>query len=129
MKQGSNRRLANVKTREETGLTFVMSKLDLMTPFAQKLLKETRPYFPGQEEELRQELNRVECMMRFAEQEPKKVAELQEVFMCMKDLSNSIRRGAADALTTVELFEIKSMLLEMDHIRRLWMCWIPGRTG
>ena len=119
MKQGSNRRLANVKTREETGLTFVMSKLDLMTPFAQKLLKETRPYFPGQEEELRQELNRVECMMRFAEQEPKKVAELQEVFMCMKDLSNSIRRGAADALTTVELFEIKSMLLEMDHIRRL----------
>lgn len=65
MKQGANRRLANVKTRTETGLEYVMQNLDLNTPFGKKLLKETKPFYPGQEEELRAELDKVEGMMTF----------------------------------------------------------------
>ena len=47
MLQGSNRRLANVKTRSETGLEYVMNKLDINTPFGKKVLKETKPFFLG----------------------------------------------------------------------------------
>ena len=54
MRQGKNRRLANVKTRRETGLDYVMFNLDLNTPFGRKQLKEIQPYYPGEEEELRQ---------------------------------------------------------------------------
>ena len=36
MRQGKNRRLANVKTRRETGLDHVMFNLDLNTPFGSK---------------------------------------------------------------------------------------------
>ena len=56
MKQGKNRRLANIKTRRETGLDYVMFNLDLNTPFGKKQLKEIRPYYPGEEEELKEEL-------------------------------------------------------------------------
>ena len=62
MIQGSNRRLANVKTRTETGLEYVLTSLDIYTPFGQKILKELKPFFPGQEEDLRKELEKVKDM-------------------------------------------------------------------
>ena len=65
MKHGSNRRLANVKTRSETGLDYVMSQINLNTPFGKDILKATKPYFPGEEEELRKELDKVENMIQF----------------------------------------------------------------
>jgi DNA mismatch repair protein MutS2 len=71
MKQGANRRLANVKTRTETGLEYVMQSLDLNTPFGKKLLKETRPFYPGEEEQLRQELDKVDGMMSFCKGQEK----------------------------------------------------------
>ena len=40
MKMGSNCRLANVKTRREVGLDYVMQTIDLNTPFGKKQLKE-----------------------------------------------------------------------------------------
>lgn len=39
MKHGANRRLANVKTRTETGLDYVLSQIDLNTPFGKALRK------------------------------------------------------------------------------------------
>ena len=59
MEQRRNKRLANSKTRRETGLEYVMFNLDLNTPFGKKQLKEIRPFFPGQEEELRAEFERI----------------------------------------------------------------------
>ena len=61
MKQGTNRRLANVKTRKETGLDYIMFNLNLNTPFGKKQLKEIQPFYPGEEAELRAELDRVEA--------------------------------------------------------------------
>jgi len=54
MRMGTNRRLANVKTRQETGLDYIMQNIDLNTPFGKKQLKEIAPYFPGEENELRE---------------------------------------------------------------------------
>ena len=65
MRMGSNRRLANVKTRRETGLDYIMQSIDLNTPFGKKLLKETKPFYPGEEEELKAELDKVEAMTCF----------------------------------------------------------------
>ena len=78
MRQGKNRRLANVKTRRETGLDHVMFNLDLNTPFGRKQLKEIQPYYPGEEEELREELDRVEMMIEFVKQN-------RTLKMCIRD--------------------------------------------
>lgn len=120
MNQGSNRRLANVKTRTETGLEYVMQSIDLNTPFGKKILKETKPFFPGQEEELRRELDKVEDMVAFVAQNQKQVTVLQETFMMIKDASYTIERSHKNPLAVVELFEIKSLLLQMKVIDRVF---------
>jgi DNA mismatch repair protein MutS2 len=119
MKQGANRRLANVKTRTETGLEYVMQSLDLNTPFGKKLLKETRPFYPGEEEQLRQELDKVDGMMSFVRAGEKQVSKMQETFMMMKDLSFTLERSHKDVLSVVELFEVKSLLLQMKSLDKI----------
>ncbi len=121
MRQGSNRRLANVKTRKETGLEYVMFGLDLGTPFGKKELKEIKPFFPGEEDELRDELDRVEQMIHFVRQNKVLTEKIQEVFMEMKDPTLTIDRSASTVLSTVELYEVKSLLLQMRQLRKLTM--------
>ena len=123
MRMGSNRRLANVKTRRETGLDYIMQSIDLNTPFGKKLLKETKPFYPGQEEELKAELDKVEAMTIFVRENSRLVEEIQQIFMEIKDVSYSIERSANQTLTVVEIYEIKSLLLSMRKLVHL------GRQG
>ena len=121
MKQGKNRRLANVKTRRETGLEYVMLSLDLNTPFGKKKLKETKPFYPGDEDALRAELDRVEHMMHFVRQNRNLTDKIQEVFMEVKDPSLTVTRSGNSVLSVVELYEVKSLLLQMRQLRKLTM--------
>ena len=123
MRMGSNRRLANVKTRRETGLDYIMQSIDLNTPFGKKLLKETKPFYPGEEEELKAELDKVEAMTIFVKENSRLVEEIQPIFMEIKDVSYSIERSASQTLTVVEIYEIKSLLLSMRKLVHL------GRQG
>lgn len=119
MKQGTNRRLANVKTRNETGLDYIMFNLDLNTPFGKKQLKEIQPFYPGEEAELRAELDRVERMIHFVRQNKVLTDKMQEVFMEMKDPTLTVQRSGSTVLSTVELYEVKSLLLQMRQLRKL----------
>ncbi len=119
MRQGKNRRLANVKTRRETGLDHVMFNLDLNTPFGRKQLKEIQPYYPGEEEELREELGRVEMMIEFVKQNRTLTDKIQEVFMEVKDPSLTVERSGSTTLSVVELYEVKSLLLQMRQLIKL----------
>ena len=121
MRQGKNRRLANVKTRRETGLDYVMFHLGLGTPFGKKELKEIQPYYPGEEEELRQEFDRIEKMIAFVRQNPVLTDKVREVFVEMKDPTLTVQRSASTVLSTVEIFEVKSLLLQMRQLRKLTM--------
>ena len=113
------KRLANVKTRKETGLDYVVSAVNLLTPFGIKQIKEQKPFVPGQEESLRAELDRVQVMMGIAERNPKEIELLQEKFMMMKDNTFTIERSGNSVLSVVEIFEIKSLLLQMEKVRSL----------
>ena len=104
------KRLANKKTRNETGLDYV--------PFGSRLIKDQKPFFPGQEEELRAELARVQRMSEIAGANEREISVLQETFMMMKDNSFTIERSATAALSVVEIFEVKSLLLLIDKVRK-----------
>ena len=119
MRQGSNRRLANVRTRAATGFDYVMSQIDLNTPFGKNILKEAGPFFPGEEEELRHELDKVSDMIAFAKENQKYVDMLSEAFMEVKDATYTIERSGKNTLSTVEIFEIKSLLLVMRKIEMI----------
>ncbi|MCF0144081.1 MAG: hypothetical protein HUJ79_03070, partial [Firmicutes bacterium] len=113
------KRLANQKTRRETGLDYVSSAINVLTPFGSKLLKEQKPFLPGQEDELRRELLRVQELKDITEKHEKETGVLQETFMMMKDNTFSIERSGNAVLSVVEIFEIKSLLLLMDKVRQI----------
>ena len=119
MRMGTNRRLANVKTRKETGLDYVMQNIDLNTPFGKKQLKEIKPYFPGEEEELKAELDKIELMVDFVKGNGRLVEQIQELFMEVKDVTYSITRSENQTLAVVEIYEIKSLLLGMRKLLQL----------
>lgn len=114
MYMGRNRRLANVKTRHETGLDYITQKLNIETPFGKKVLKDSKPFFPGEEEELREELNRVEALVEYVKNNKRTIELLSEVFMEVKDASRTAERAEKSVLTALEIYEIKSLLLLME---------------
>lgn len=119
MRMGKNRRLANVKTRRETGLDYVTQNLNIQTPFGKKVLKNLSPYFPGEEDELREELNRLDELRKLCEANTKALELLGEVFMEMKDVSRTAERAEHSVLTVLEIYEVKSLLLLMEKYRNL----------
>lgn len=112
-------RISNPKTRNETGFDHVVRSINVLTPFGKKRIKELVAFAPGQEEALKAELSRLETTLRSVSLEPEKVERLREIFMVMKDNSFTITRSAGSILTVVELFEIKSFLLQMRDISTL----------
>ena len=112
-------RLSNVKTRGETGLDHVMQSINVLTPFGKKRMKEIKPFMPGEEAGLSEEFRKLEELLLLAEKKPQIAEELAETFMDMKDISFTIERSKGNALSVVELFEVKSLLLKMKRITEL----------
>ncbi|MBR6956567.1 MAG: DNA mismatch repair protein MutS [Firmicutes bacterium] len=119
MYMGRNRRLANVKTRHETGLDYITQKLNIETPFGKKVLKDNKPFFPGEEEELREELNRVEALVEYVKNNKRTIELLSEVFMEVKDASRTAERAEKSVLTVLEIYEIMSLLLLMEKYMKM----------
>lgn len=119
MQYGSNRRLANIKTKKETGLDYVMLNLDIISPFGKKKLKAMRPFYPGDEVLLREELDRTRQIVDFIQKYPKLKDKIQEIYMEVKDSSNTIERSENNVLSVVEIFEVKSLLLQMRRLLKI----------
>ena len=113
------KRLANKKTRRETGLDFVVGKLNLQTPFGKGRVREQKPFLPGQEDELNRELDRVQIMMDLYRDHERDVTLLQEILMMVKDNSLTLERSEKSILSVVEIFELKSLLLQMEKLIRI----------
>lgn len=105
------KRLANQKTKSQSGFEYVLNLLELNTPFGEKVKKEVKPFFPGQEKELGQELERVDIFKKAIEKDPAYFDKVEEAFMEMKDVTFSVRRASKNSLSVVELFELKVFLL------------------
>ncbi len=119
MKQEAKRTLANNKTLTETGFDFACSKLNIVTPLGKNAQKEARPFFPGEETLLEEELDKVEALKCLYEEERKNVDKIHEILHCLKDITSSIERAGRDTLTMVELYEVKSLLLYSESLRNL----------
>ncbi|MGE9895752.1 MutS-related protein [Anaerovoracaceae bacterium SGI.195] len=117
MIKNDNRRLANVKTRHEAGLDYVKDNIVLNSPFSSNLIKEMKPYFPGDEDALMEHFDKLEQMVNFVVKAPKSVERISEFFMEMKDCRFSITRASGNTLSAVEFFELKSLLIQMTRIR------------
>lgn len=112
-------RLSNPKTKGETGFDYVVHSINVITPFGKKVVKELAPYAPGEEDELIFALNELEQTLNIIRSEPEKVELLLEVFQKVYDNSFTIERSKNSVLSMVELFEMKTLLLQMKWIREM----------
>ncbi|MGL4484956.1 MAG: MutS-related protein, partial [Anaerovoracaceae bacterium] len=108
--------ITNAKTKEESGLDYVISALTLYTPFGEALKKNAKIFLPGEEELLRGELNKVQTVLELMQSNQELVEEIENALVHVKDVTASIDRSKTEVLTTVELFEIKALLLAMEWL-------------
>lgn len=114
------KRLANVKTRTNTGFDHVMNEMGPQTPFGIKRLKEQKPFFPGEEASLRRELDRIGSLFDIACEDEKYISKISDIFMDMKDVEFTVERSKSSILTVVEIFEMKCLLLKMEQLSSLF---------
>ena len=112
-------RLANEKTRRETGLSYVMQSVYTATPFGVKLMKELVPFIPGQEEQLQEEFSRMERLSVWMNQFPKTSDILYECFMEVKDCTFTVERSGKTVLSVIELFELKNLLILLEKVQKI----------
>lgn len=112
-------RLATEKTRRETGLEYVFSSLNILTPYGKKALRNYEPFMPGSEDELRAELERIEQIRNILTGFGSKSALLREILMLVKDNSLSLEKSRNTTLSVVEIYEIKMLLLQMEKLRKM----------
>lgn len=115
----SKKRLANAKTRRETGLDYVVGLLNIQTPFGKKQIKGIKPFFVGEESKLKRELHRTEKLLTMVKNNRTTIEQMLECFMEMKDIEFTVERSDVNTLSMVELYEVKSMLLLMNRVKNL----------
>lgn len=115
-----NRRLSNVRTRQRSGFEYAVNALDTATPYGRKKAGEMKPFFPGEEEELRDELDTLERMVEFKRDYVAQSAELALIFMDMRECTGTVASSKTRTLSTVELYEMKCMLIKIEQITKLF---------
>lgn len=111
--------LTNSKTLRETGITYVTSEIYTSTPFGTKIMKELKPYFPGEEAELLHEFELMENMLKFILANKADSDIILECFMETKDVGYTLERSEKNVLSVVELFELKCLLIIMEQVRNI----------
>ncbi|MCI2061275.1 MAG: hypothetical protein LKJ83_00660 [Eubacteriaceae bacterium] len=112
---------ASRRTQEESGFSFVISHLNMGTPFGRDALQAVMsgtPFMPGDEDSLREELARVQKVKDFLEADGRKVSYIYiRVFHDINDVSQAVENSRDSALSMIELFRIKRLLLQMWRLR------------
>lgn len=118
-------RICNEKTRKETGFEHVIKSIDVLTPFGKQKKRQNSPFPPSREKELILELSRLESVFYSVRDDHEVIAAIRRIFAKVKDISLTIRRSNSSILTVVELFEVKSLLLQMKALEELLVSLPP----
>lgn len=113
------KRLANKKTRMETGFDQVLQEINVSTPYGKKKIKEIHPYFPGEENKLKYEFEKIEKMLHVVENSSADIEEFDQIFMGIKDITFTLQRSRSNVLSVVELYEVKCFLLLSEKLESL----------
>lgn len=106
-------------TANSLNFKYIIDKIKVKTPYGQIYKNKMKAFTVGQEEELKEELNRVERFIAYFKDD-KFIANLSHIFHEIKDLRNSIKRAREGLiLTEVELFEIKKFLFLIRELKKL----------
>lgn len=106
-------------TKESLDFQYILNNISTLTPYGTMYKNRLKPYDIGEEEELREELNKIQSMVKsIGSQDIRR--EFNNIFAHVKDLRTSVRRALdGHILTEVELFEIKNFLFLIRDLKNI----------
>ena len=108
--------LSNTKTREQLGFEYCRNALNTLTPQAKALLKEKKPYKPGEEGRLIAEFSRLEKVRELRAAHPDIFDMVSQDFMEIKDIEPTLKKCLKQSLNTVEFYEVKLLLILLEDL-------------
>ena len=106
-------------TEESLEIQYILNKINTLTPYGKMYKEKTRPFLPGEEEKLREELDKIELYMEYTK-EGQFTREINNIFYHIKDLRQSVKKAKARGiLSEVELFELKQFLFLIRDLDNL----------
>ncbi|SHH41663.1 MutS domain V [Caloranaerobacter azorensis DSM 13643] len=104
-------------TKKIIGFNYVMDKIKVITPFGYQLKEKLTPYMPGEEDILKDELDRVETLINLIKNNDKEFVRIKILLEHFKDLSNSVKNAVkGSTLTLIELFEMKNFIFLLKRL-------------
>lgn len=111
--------LLNKESKRSLDIDYILNKIKTYTPYGKLYKDKIEPFFPGNEENLREELDKVELFMDYAKDRHFS-REIKSLFSHVKDLRSTIKGSVKGrVLTEVELFEIKTFLFILKDLEKL----------
>ncbi len=99
--------------QRQSGLDWVLDRLDLCSPFGRAAARALPWYGPGRESALEEELDHVERAIRLWEKSPPALHSAIRCLSQFRDIRGSLEREADNPFDLVELFELKHFLLTL----------------
>ncbi len=114
-----NKALLKEESRKSLDIDYILNKIRTHTPYGKIYRDKIKPFFPGNEEGLREELEKVELFIDYAKDRHFSRG-IENLFVHVKDLRSTIRRSMEGVvLSEVELFEIKTFLFILRDLEKL----------
>ena len=103
--------------KQDSGYSWVMARLEISSPYGAAMVRDPAWYGPGQENELNQELLRVEQALRWDSTHLETLTHLLSEF---HDIRSSFLRHGNAPMDVVELFEVKHFLLRLERLAQVY---------
>jgi len=113
-------------TKGVVGFDYILEGIEVKTPYGLENKKKLKPFLPGEEELLIDELKRIDELIILLKSERTTFIHINAILAHVKDIKKSLSRAVnGDTLTVVELFEVKTfiLLLRRIHVKLKELNW------
>lgn len=106
----------NAQLKEDTGYSWVMARVETVSPFGHALVRNPRWYGPEDREELEREFSRIEALYALLEEGAPLLDTITHILSEFHDIRNSLKRPTSAPMDEVELFEVKHFLIYLERL-------------
>lgn len=106
--------------KKSLGFQFLLDSLSPNSVYGQELVKQAAPYPREEQAALQEELQRLSQLVERYQQDKTLWDSVELIFMNMKEVRGSLKNGAENILTDLELFELKQFLLQSEKLLQLY---------
>ena len=118
----------NSQLKEDTGYSWVMTRVEPASPFGHALVRNPKWYGPGGQGTPEAEISRVDTLLNLMGEGSVLLESIIHILSEFHDIRNSLKRPTNAPMDEVELFEVKHFLIHLERLAQAYAC-IPALEG